>query len=137
MSQKLDRLKDILGEVSDINHAIAVLSWDQQVNMPPGGNEARGRQLGTLGKLAQEKFIADEVGSLLEDLTWTSQNQKGTRLACIKHVKECMIKTENSSQCGFRSLRQHLSGISLFSRFDRLTLMRLRHILPFSPRRVV
>jgi len=68
MSQKLDRLKDILGEVSDINHAIAVLSWDQQVNMPPGGNEARGRQLGTLGKLAQEKFIADEVGSLLEDL---------------------------------------------------------------------
>src|SRR3990172_4498522 len=70
-------------------------------------------------------------------LTWTSQNQKGTRLACIKHVKECMIKTENSSQCGFRSLRQHLSGISLFSRFDRLTLMRLRHILPFSPRRVV
>ncbi|HRQ33259.1 MAG TPA: carboxypeptidase M32, partial [Anaerolineales bacterium] len=39
-----------------------------QVNMPPGGGEARGRQLGTLGKIAQEKFIADEVGQLLDDL---------------------------------------------------------------------
>jgi carboxypeptidase Taq len=36
--------------------------------MPPGGAEARGQQLATLGKIAQEKFIADEVGSLLEDL---------------------------------------------------------------------
>src|SRR3990172_12017647 len=82
-------------------------------------------------------LVSHNQGKVQEFLTWTSQNQKGTRLACIKHVKECMIKTENSSQCGFRSLRQHLSGISLFSRFDRLTLMRLRHILPFSPRRVV
>jgi carboxypeptidase Taq len=68
MSEKLKQLKEILGEVSDLNHAVSVLSWDQQVNMPPAGGEARGRQMGTLGKIAQEKFIADEVGRLLEDL---------------------------------------------------------------------
>ncbi|MBE7535503.1 MAG: carboxypeptidase M32 [Anaerolineales bacterium] len=68
MSEKMDQLKAILGEVSDIGRAAAVLGWDQQVNMPPGGGEARGRQLGTLGKIAQEKFIADEVGQLLDDL---------------------------------------------------------------------
>ncbi len=68
MSEKLDQLKAILGEVSDLGRAAAVLGWDQQVNMPPGGGEARGRQLGTLGKIAQEKFIADEVGQLLDDL---------------------------------------------------------------------
>jgi carboxypeptidase Taq len=68
MSDKLEQLKERLGEVSDINHAASVLGWDQQVNMPPMGNEARGRQLATLSKIAQEKFISDEVGRLIEDL---------------------------------------------------------------------
>ncbi len=68
MSEKLNQLKELLGEVSDLNRAASVLGWDQQVNMPPGGAEARGRQLATLGKIAQEKFISDEAGGLLEDL---------------------------------------------------------------------
>ncbi|MGH7808860.1 MAG: carboxypeptidase M32, partial [Candidatus Binatia bacterium] len=68
MSEKLKQLKEILGEVADVNRAISVLDWDQQVNMPPGGNEARGQQLATLGKIAQEKATSDEIGRLLEDL---------------------------------------------------------------------
>ena len=39
MSEKLNQLKELLGEVSDINKAISILSWDQQVNMPTGGSE--------------------------------------------------------------------------------------------------
>lgn len=68
MSEKLERLKTLLGEVADIGGAASVLGWDQQVNMPPGGAAARGQQLATLGKIAQEKFISDEVGRLIEDL---------------------------------------------------------------------
>lgn len=68
MSEKLDQLKERLGEVADIGRAASVLSWDQQVNMPPGGNEARGRQLATLSKIAQEKFISDEVGRLIDEV---------------------------------------------------------------------
>jgi carboxypeptidase Taq len=68
MSEKLNQLKDLLGEVSDIGRAASVLGWDQQVNMPVMGGEARGQQLATLSKIAQEKFISDEVGRLLEDL---------------------------------------------------------------------
>ena len=68
MSEKLNQLKEILGEVSDLNHAASVLSWDQQVNMPPGGGEARGQQLATLGKLSHEKSTSDKVGKLLDDL---------------------------------------------------------------------
>lgn len=68
MSEKLNQLKEILGEVSDLNHAGSVLSWDQQVNMPPGGGEARGQQLATLGKLSHEKSTSDKVGKLLDDL---------------------------------------------------------------------
>src|SRR5215207_4754392 len=68
MSEKLEQLKEKIGEVMDIGRVISVLSWDQQVNMPPGGNEARGQQLATLSKIAQEKFITDENGQLIEDL---------------------------------------------------------------------
>ena len=68
MSEKLDQIKQLFGEVADLNRAASVLSWDQQVNMPQHGGEARGQQLATLGKLAQEKFTSDEMGRLLEDL---------------------------------------------------------------------
>ncbi|MCQ3939052.1 MAG: carboxypeptidase M32 [Chloroflexi bacterium] len=68
MSDKFNQFKEIIGEVSDLGRAASVLGWDQQVNMPPGGGEARGQQLATLSKIAQEKFTSDEVGRLLEDL---------------------------------------------------------------------
>lgn len=68
MSEKLNQLKEILGEVSDLGHAASVLGWDEQVNMPPGGSEARGRQLATLGKIAHEKATSQEVGKLLDEL---------------------------------------------------------------------
>ena len=68
MGAKLDRLKEILGEVADLNSAAGLLSWDQQTYMPEGGSQARGQHLATLGKLAHSKATSDEVGRLLEDL---------------------------------------------------------------------
>ena len=59
MSEKLNELKEKLGEVSDLGSAAALLGWDQQVNMPTGGAEARGRHMATLGKVIQEKFTSD------------------------------------------------------------------------------
>lgn len=68
MSPKLDRLNEILGELSDVHHATALLSWDQQTYMPAGGNDARGYQLATLGKLGHELGTSDELGKLLSDV---------------------------------------------------------------------
>ena len=85
MSEKLDRLNEILGEVSDLKHAQSVLDWDQNVSMPPGGSEARGQQLATLGKIAHEKSTTDEVGNLLEDLKKEFTNSDSDEAALI-HV---------------------------------------------------
>ncbi len=68
MQEKLDQLKSILAIVSDLHGATALLGWDQQCYMPPGGVIARGNQIGTLSSLAHSKFVSDEVGSLLEEL---------------------------------------------------------------------
>jgi carboxypeptidase Taq len=68
MEQKLTQLKSILAEVNDLHRASAVLEWDQQTYMPRGGAEARGNQMGTLGKIAHEKFTDEKVGKLLDEL---------------------------------------------------------------------
>ena len=68
MNSKLDELKTLLREINDLNSAAAVLGWDQATYMPPGGAEARGRQLATLAKLAHEKFTSPAIGKLLDEV---------------------------------------------------------------------
>ena len=55
-------------EASDLNSAADVLNWDQSTYMPPGGGDARGRQMAILARLAHEKFTDPEVGRLLDEL---------------------------------------------------------------------
>ena len=68
MIEKLDQLKEILGEVADLNAAMSLLGWDQQTYMPERGNDARGQHLATLGKIAHQKATAAKVGELLAEL---------------------------------------------------------------------
>ncbi len=69
MEEKLQTLKTRLGEVHDLNKAAALLGWDQQTYMPPGGAAARAEQLATLQKTAHNWFITDEIGELIEALS--------------------------------------------------------------------
>jgi carboxypeptidase Taq len=69
MSAALDRLLVILGEIADLQKAAALLEWDEQVYMPPGGAATHGQMVGTVRKLAHEMFVTDEVGHLVETLT--------------------------------------------------------------------
>ncbi len=68
MEHKLAELKTRLLEVDDLQYAGAVLYWDQATYMPPAGAEARGRQIGTLTRLAHETFTDAAIGKLLDDL---------------------------------------------------------------------
>ncbi len=64
----LEELQARLLEVNDLNHAAALLRWDQSTYMPPGGAPARGRQTATLSRLAHEKFSDAAIGKLLDQL---------------------------------------------------------------------
>lgn len=68
MMDKLNKLKTILGEVHDLSTALAVLDWDQQVNMPVAGSDGRASQTSTISRMAHEIFVDDQVGELLEAL---------------------------------------------------------------------
>lgn len=68
MEETYSRLVERLAEVQDIAGAGGLLAWDQRTKMPPAGARARADQLSTLTRLAFERFTADEIGSLLEEL---------------------------------------------------------------------
>jgi carboxypeptidase Taq len=64
--QHYEQLKARLVEIGHIGKAAAVLGWDQQCYMPPGGARERAEQLAVLGKITHERFVADETRRLLE-----------------------------------------------------------------------
>jgi carboxypeptidase Taq len=64
----LRALRERLAEISDLQRSAGVLAWDQRVMMPPLGSEARAEALATIGRIAHERFVDDEVGRLLERL---------------------------------------------------------------------
>ncbi|MGB3743629.1 MAG: hypothetical protein WBD11_03710, partial [Xanthobacteraceae bacterium] len=65
----LVELKRRLREISDLNAAGDVLSWDHANYMPEGGAGARGRQRAMLNRLAHERAIDPALGKLIESLT--------------------------------------------------------------------
>lgn len=69
MSETLTELKTLLAEVDDLGKAAAVLAWDQQAYMPPGGAPARASQLATLSRISHERFTSERVGRLLYELS--------------------------------------------------------------------
>jgi carboxypeptidase Taq len=66
MSTKLQELRERLNEVFDLKAAAALLHWDQQTYMPPGGAQTRAMQLTTLSRLAHQKATSDDMGAAIE-----------------------------------------------------------------------
>ena len=68
VEESYTELEARLARIADLSRIARVLSWDQQVIMPPGGAQPRAEQLATLGRTIHEEFTAEEVGRLLEEL---------------------------------------------------------------------
>jgi carboxypeptidase Taq len=60
-----DELVARVGELSLLGSSQAVLEWDQQVNMPPGGAELRANQMSLLAGMMHDKLVDPKVGELL------------------------------------------------------------------------
>jgi carboxypeptidase Taq len=65
---RFEQLKERLAEVDDLRNAASLLFWDQRVMMPPGGSAARADAIATISRIAQERFVASDIGELLEEL---------------------------------------------------------------------
>jgi carboxypeptidase Taq len=70
----LVELKRRLREISDLNAASDVLSWDHATYMPEGGAGARSRQRAMLNRLAHEQAVEPALGRLIDGLTPYGEN---------------------------------------------------------------
>lgn len=102
---KLEQLKKRLSGIMDLKGAAALLGWDQQTYMPPGGGAARAEQLATLERIAHECFVAAETGELLEGAQrevvhadYDSDNASLVRVAARDYEKARRIPAELVSE---------------------------------------
>lgn len=62
----IEKLKARMSDIGHLHRAAAVLEWDLQTYMPPGGAAARAAQIALLSRLAHEQFTDPETGRLLK-----------------------------------------------------------------------
>lgn len=79
-----EKIQTRYGEISDLGNASALLSWDQQVYMPPRGAAARGMQLATLSGIIHERMTAPELGDLINEAR--SEKLSGDREAFLREL---------------------------------------------------
>ncbi len=101
MGESVEQLKQHLYRYHDLHGAAAVLRWDQEVNMPPGGAEGRAEQLATLSAMAHEVFVSAETARLLEaaedevaNLDYRSDEASLVRVIRREYDKMAKIPTE-------------------------------------------
>lgn len=63
--EAVERLKAHLAIIEDLRAAAAILRWDQETHMPPGGAAGRAEQLATLSRLAHNMFTSSQTRDLL------------------------------------------------------------------------
>lgn len=83
----IDEFKTKLGEIQDVHAALGLLSWDQEVYMPPKAAFARGKQLATLSALAHRMFTSDDFGHLLARLARGENGASGDDAALISETR--------------------------------------------------
>ena len=68
MSEKLERLKVLVGEIHDLERVGFLLAWDQETMLPKAGAAARAEHRATVGRAAHERLVSDELARLLDGL---------------------------------------------------------------------
>jgi carboxypeptidase Taq len=60
-------LEERMRELADLWRTSALLSWDQQTMMPPGGAEGRARATATLKVISHQRLVDPKLGELLAE----------------------------------------------------------------------
>ncbi|MER3554089.1 MAG: carboxypeptidase [Meiothermus sp.] len=78
-----------VAEINDVLNALSVLTWDARTQMPPGGVETRGHQLGTLSGLARRMILSGELRQALEgaEREVSGEEPDGVRARTVQQVR--------------------------------------------------
>lgn len=98
MNELYEKYRLKLQRVTDIGSAQALMNWDQEIYMPPGGAAFRAQQLSTLAGIAHEMSIDKELGvlisQLLNDSSLGEVEKKNIKQSKIDFDKRTKLPTE-------------------------------------------
>ena len=63
-----DALRKQIGELQHLDHAIALLEWDEETVLPSAAHDQRGEQVATLECLRHSMLTSDHLGDLIEEV---------------------------------------------------------------------
>jgi carboxypeptidase Taq len=118
MSGAMTDLRQRLAEIADLQKALGVLRWDQQVMMPARGAASRSDAAGTLAGIAHERFVDDETGRLLEraeaaaeGLDYDSDDASLLRLTRRRWDKERRVPSELRAEWTREAGKTHVAWL--------------------------
>jgi carboxypeptidase Taq len=106
-------LVERLKELAVLRSCSALLSWDEQTNLPPQGAEHRANQLALLAGLSHDRATAPELGELLSQLT-DDKALGGEESRLAANVREARRNFERSTRLP-RRLVEELSRVATLS----------------------
>src|SRR5580658_3315929 len=66
--QAMEKLRERVAELSDLESVQMLAGWDQLVVMPADAAQARAQQLGVLARLVHERATREEIGAWLQEI---------------------------------------------------------------------
>ncbi|MEM9821934.1 MAG: carboxypeptidase M32 [Bacteroidota bacterium] len=89
---------DTMRKHADVEHTLALLHWDKEINLPSKGNAFRAQQLATLSGIAHEIITSPELGETLEQLDSQRDKLEAIESRNIKLSLKAYRKTQKFSK---------------------------------------
>jgi carboxypeptidase Taq len=83
----IEKLHQKAKELTNLNSILALLQWDQEVMMPPGGARGRAEQFSILSTIVHQKITAPTLGKLLQELSDNPEELSSADLSLIRVLK--------------------------------------------------
>ncbi len=93
-----EQYTDKLRRIADVNHSIAVLSWDQETQLPTKGSAIRAQQLSTLAGISYELTVSKELGDLLQQLQANANTLTEEQRRNVAHTVKLYNKKQKYSK---------------------------------------
>lgn len=81
-----------LSDLTALEEAIGILSWDQEIVMPKGAVEQRSRQIATLSVVRHERLSAPDLAALVDQLS-RDHTLTDTQAANVREAHRDLVRT--------------------------------------------
>ena len=92
MTTAYAELERRFAEYKDVKNGLSILSWDQEVMMPPGGAEARSHALATLTGVAHAKITDPELRKIVKQLSRKGVKLSPAKKRAVQLVRDAVTK---------------------------------------------